>query len=128
MRDKLIELISQKQACGAVYERSQMDERKIKTVDVYNSALADHLLENGIIVPPCKVGDKIYGLFESNRLDGKTRVIEYIVDELLFSTKRGVRPWVICCYGGRRFDNYDFGKTVFLTREAAEQALTGGAE
>lgn len=27
-------------------------------------ALADYLLENGVIVPPCKVGDTIYQIYE----------------------------------------------------------------
>ena len=74
------------------------------------------------------VGDKIYGLFKSNRLGNKTIAVPYIVDELLFSTKRGVRPWVICCYGGARFDNLDFGKTVFTNKEEAEAKLKEGVK
>ena len=43
MRDRLIELISQVQYMGGL-----------------EGQLADHLLANGVIVPPCKVGDKVY--------------------------------------------------------------------
>ena len=46
MRDRLIELL-------------------IKSGVTWNPCgVADHLLENGIIVPPCKVGDTIYQIRE----------------------------------------------------------------
>ena len=115
-RERMIELL------GGYYEETGINIVHYFT-DEESEMLADYILADGWIRPSCKVGDKIYGLFESNRLDRKTRVVEYIVDELLFSSKRGVRPWIICCYGGRRFDNCDFGETVFLTREEAEKAL-----
>ena len=113
MRDRLIELIKN----APVWKNGTFNE--------VCELVVDHLIKNGVILPPCKVGDKIYGLFSSTRLGGETMVVTYVVTELLFSTKRGVRPWVICCYGGTRFDNLDFGKTVFLSKEEAEKALEG---
>lgn len=44
-RERLIELLDQN--CG------YSEEQKAET-------LADYLLANGVIVPPCKVGDKVY--------------------------------------------------------------------
>ena len=50
--NKLVKLIDQIQDCGIVYEISQMDERSTKEEVVLNSTLAEHLLENGVIVAP----------------------------------------------------------------------------
>ena len=48
MRDRLIELL--------------MDSEAFNDADGKADAkhIADHLLANGVIVPPCKVGDTIY--------------------------------------------------------------------
>ena len=47
-RDRLIELLQ-----GA-------NDKYINLLDFEKSLIAKHLLENGVIVPPCKVGDDIY--------------------------------------------------------------------
>ena len=64
---------------------------------------SDYLLEHGVIVLPCKVGDTIY------QTDG-VRIYKSRVKQIIYDT-----------------DNIDFderaiGKTVFLTREEAEKA------
>lgn len=51
MRDRLIEMIKQKQEAGWRFTGDEY------TTDVFNSELADYLIEQGVIVPPCKVGD-----------------------------------------------------------------------
>jgi hypothetical protein len=38
------------------------------------------------------------------------------------------RVYAVLCNVEREFDFSDFGKTVFLTREEAEQKLKGGAD
>jgi hypothetical protein len=78
---------------------------------------ADHLLANGVIVPPCKVGDIVYsinrkalgGHWEDNRyiVDGWG---EYKVCEIPFSLTLWECGW----------------KGIFLTREEAEAKLKGG--
>ena len=102
-RDRLIELISRVQYLGGLEEK-----------------VADHLLANGVIVPPCKVGDKIYMLvtrkthsfvFEERkkmlRVDNQhTFIKETYLTKLNFF---------------KVID--DFGKTVFLTKEEAEAKL-----
>ena len=88
--------------------------------------VADSLLENGVIVPPCKVGDTVYltewwihGTKWERLFSPIQRTIIYFSIE-----KDGVYAHL---KDGCINVEY-FGKTVFLTREAAEEALRGGAE
>lgn len=85
--------------------------------------------EGRLVVLPCKVGDTVYSLSYSRGAQ-KHFVAERKVEEILYCSNRGVRPCIICCFGGWRFDNCDIGKTVFLTREEAEAeaALKGDSE
>ena len=107
MRDKLIELIESARMWGAGTSEE----------------IADHLLAEGVIVPPCKTGDVLYGIRTSAKT-GDTYIEEFAVAEVMYFSMRGVRPFVIACFGGKKYDNADFGKTVFLTREEAERALS----
>ena len=116
MRDRLIELM--KQADEYTLRRLITDNKEA------TAAIADYLIENGVILPPCKVGDtvwfELYGQIES-------AVVYHCTCEL---SRRG------CVISGAyakdtrglelSFDGNSIGKTVFLTREEAEQALKGG--
>lgn len=107
--------------------------------------LADRLIENGVIVPPCKVGDVVYsprenGILEQNVIsieiekDSHVRVYftcDYLCDgcphEQTYQSQAGDSG----CYGEygeSLFAFEDFGKTVFLTREEAERAMKDGAK
>ena len=80
--------------------------------------LADWLRENGVIVPPCKVGDTVYcdGKYFASHCEGKIMSFPVnLIETKVSSIFRGEPD--VC------FDFEDFGKTAFLTREAAEQAL-----
>lgn len=68
--------------------------------------LADYLLEHGVIVPPCKVGDTVYQIDAERVFESKVKAIVYDTDNIAF-------------------DERAFGKTVFLTLEEAENALKG---
>ena len=57
MRDRLVELLNQRQDNGNC---ETIEEKSITLEFVSNEKLADHLIANGVIVPPCKVGDKVY--------------------------------------------------------------------
>ena len=107
MRDRLIELI-QTSVGGCARHWAEV--------------IADHLLAAGVIVPPCKVGDDLYGIRTSAKT-GETYVEELEVAEVMYFSIRGVRPFTIACFGGKKYDNADFGKIVFLTREEAEKAM-----
>lgn len=85
--------------------------------------IADHLLANGVIVPPVKVGDKMYfdGKHFARHCAGE--IMERSVDVVLTEVWATFRGEVDLAFG---FE--DFGKTVFLTREEAEKALAERSE
>lgn len=66
--------------------------------------MADYLIANGVIVPPCKVGDTVY------QVDAE-RVYPSVVKAVIYDTD------------GIAFDERAIGKTVFTSPEEAEQAL-----
>lgn len=75
--------------------------------------IADFLLENGVIVLPCKVGDMVY-IFERG---------SYIIP----ICGQGKPHWEIkiekCSFKYWLLDNHKFGENMFFTREEAEKAL-----
>lgn len=96
--------------------------------------IADYLLEHGVIVLPCKVGDTVYELDEDGRI---VKGIVQSIRQNLIRNKQGrwiVTSWLDDYYvdlNGTRFPREahlyspfsSFGETVFLTREEAEKAL-----
>lgn len=89
---------------------------------------ADHLLANGVIVPPCKVGDLIFMPWEYGGTSGVALLdVTYMVidkDELRIMTDfSSDDEEYFDRYNGGVFYPSDFGKTVFLTREEAVKAL-----
>ena len=104
MRDRLIELVKGSLA------------KHIDKSCLLSENIADDLLANGVIVPPCKVGNTVYIPYLSTVIEKK---VCSIVVQKPFCT-------VYCGGTSLRFFEKDFGKTVFLTREEAEQALKGG--
>ncbi len=108
MRDRLIELL---QNVPADLEGN----RGVGTI-------ADYLLANGAIVPPCKVGDTVYVGVKGTSCVLETKVLAIGVDEDGdFVLNPHEYPDDVFCING-----VNIGKTVFLTREEAEQALKGG--
>lgn len=87
-------------------------------------AIADHLLANGVILPPCKVGDTVYSIEKG--IDH-----QIFIGEVYETTKRREGFWFRYTRrgyftGASSFD--DIGKTVFLTKEDAEKALKERSE
>ena len=100
-------------------------------------AIADHLLANGVIVPPCKVGDTVYRLddlvlksdceecehFEEGWYDcpcecAKTRSTKKHHKCIEIKEDVVSQRWLL------HYLSFELiGKTVFLTREEAEAAL-----
>ena len=123
MRDRLIELL--KTPVTAQLMSSKMNWKQF--VEAVYSHIADNLLANGVIVPPCKVGDavwlvcKIYADVEGVE---KHSIFKGEVSSVS-SEPEGL--WAYCRYeDGLTFWHKcveDFGKIVFLTKEDAEQAL-----
>lgn len=151
MRDRLVKMLAEgRELCEKI--QCEGCRRSCKGLnDCIANVQAEHLLANGVIVPPCKANDKIFVLGEEN---GVFQIKECTVDYFGFEDANGleVRVMFECdedcegCYfsswsqihcgewacGGEYGEGVipidDFGKTVFLTREKAEQALKGGAE
>ena len=80
---------------------------------------ADHLLENGVIVPPCKVGDTIY-VIEYSHLTGDGYILKKHIEA--FTIQDGL---VYIYYSdplGRLIKRLP-DVSAFFTREEAERAL-----
>lgn len=114
-RERLIELISQKQNSGCKIGTCQMNE-----IHCSNAELADYLLANGVIVSPVQVGATVYCTDSYRHLIKPLEIIGFEVDY----TKRICKYY---CSGGDYtpawFKPAEMGKTIFLTREEAEKAL-----
>ena len=112
MRDRLIELVKHVPygvSVGATFEQ------------YFCKKVADHLIENGVIVLPCKVGDTVYriipkcnapynycpynGGYGTARCDKEP--CKAYIKEISFSIS----------------DLENIGKTIFLAKEEAEKAL-----
>ena len=104
-RERLVELLKQNCHC------KDEDCSNCKSNGIcFTHRETDYLLENGVIVPPVKVGDTVY------QRDSAGRIYEITVTKVIYDTN------------GIAFDESAIGKTVFLTKEQAEKALKGGAE
>lgn len=123
MRDRLVELVK-----ASVY--GNIDEGFDGPV-LNCENVADHLIENGVILPPCKVGDTVYCI--NTIFPNDPRINECEVDALHITSGKNkighkkpsyvlVRDKNMKSLSARMyFEN--FGKTVFLTKDQAEQKL-----
>lgn len=110
MRDRLIELI-QNSVNGCARHWAEI--------------IADHLLKNGVIVPPCKVGDTVYYLEGSRILDGTVKSFSTIMKDNYFVVYVETKYSLL---NVARFGYWMFGRKIFLTREEAERTLEGRKE
>lgn len=104
MRDRLVELI------------------KDIVVPFFAEAIADSLLANGVIAPLCKIGEAVCFV---NCLDeiidvGQVYDIRYNGNTCIYRVFRSEEGGDVFA-----FADFEIGKSVFLTREEAEQALKG---
>ena len=119
MRDKLTELIKQAEkqeclntVCGDI--DSLIDSPR------GTEFIADHLLANGVIVPPCKVGQKVWCIVDGvsfNPLEASIYSITIQAEGIIM--RCGVKG-----YYGVSYMATDFGKKFFASKEEAEQALS----
>lgn len=123
-RERLIKLIEQ---CSCHYSPPCTGECcECHNVEMYDrniEHIADHLLANGVIVPPCKVGDTVYHVYKGNT------IVNALVEDW---KKEAFGDWLFrACFSVNGsfvtllFGDNNIGKTVFLTREEAEKALEG---
>ena len=142
MRNRLIELINN-YPCMSTAEDC--------FIESISSDLADYLLSNGVIVPPCKIGDTVYQpsykFTKCSIYDYAPRYCEdsfccgcesacdsvqqpYIYEGKVVSVRITKEQIYLSVSFQEKFDSSSFilGKTVFLTREEAERALKGGEQ
>lgn len=112
----------------AMTDRERLIEIIGKPINILDSddlygAIADHLLENGVIVPPVNIDDYVYQYNDILKEIHGYRIEEVIYYGKIFNYKFSYQA--ICQTHGIviRFSESEIGKTVFLTREEAEKAL-----
>lgn len=112
-RERLVEILKDNQGDNTYY----MTDETVQSV-------SDVLLDNGVSVPPVKIGQTVHGI-------SRGVIIPISIDKILYSN-RGVdilgRNERCFGYGTitLRPDN-DFGIEWYTTKEEAEKALKGGA-
>ncbi|MBQ8808640.1 MAG: hypothetical protein IJZ81_04970 [Clostridia bacterium] len=123
-RERLVELLgeellnysswSTEMALQGTYEMPSAEE-----------VLADKLLADGWMRPPCKVGDIVYEALPKCGYIRSLNVVGFHLGK--FPDLRGhKRKEYLVCYSDYSLTHIDidkFGKTVFLSKEEAEQAL-----
>ena len=130
MRDRLIKLLcgvecEGEETFGNCPQRRDGQCRTVQKLEMCQiGAIADHLIANGVIVPPCKVDDIVYmvtpgGKIHEKKVLGSASVVGLnLRDEIWMKHS-------FTCESALVFNEDDIGKTVFLTREEAEQTLKG---
>ena len=122
-RDRLIELIVYADTDDS-YECKLCTKDDVSCRECGASKLADHLLANGVIVPPCKVGDYIWLVFTpkypANPNDyGKWFMQQDGVQRIIFGAKGlSIETWNMGTIPAK-----ELGKKIFLTKEEAEAKL-----
>ncbi len=86
-------------------------------------AIAERLIDEGVICPPCKVGDVVYKIMDFEYTSGRVLEIEVLCTEIQGTMRFYAKTVKRYRYNYTWLDSADFGKTVFLTREEAEAAL-----
>ena len=113
MRDKLIELIR--------IASHELTSRCVGDCGDCADKIANHILADGWIRPPCKVGDILYVISNDKQ------ILPFVVNRIIITDYIKIKVDYIA---GRDYEiKYlllqHFGKTVFLTKEEAEKALKG---
>jgi hypothetical protein len=74
-------------------------------------SIADYLIANGVILPPCKVGNTIYQTDGVRIYASTIHEITYTASKVIFVTENTV------------FDEQAINNSIFFTPEEAEKAL-----
>ena len=121
MRERLIELLMS----NSCHEKECPDVHcgecpHIAIFEGDAEKIADLLLVNGVIVPPCKVGTVVY-VVRSQTSNGKNLYLrEELIDHYRVFDKMA---FMVFESGRTSVPDYRWKTTVFLTREEAEAAL-----
>lgn len=135
-RERLIELLNRYFTIGDSYAYNLTRVKEafaIGTVDIddfvefdeeITADIADYLLENGVIVPPCKVGDTVW-VIRSQTSNGKNL---YILEDRVKRIVTERQECLQSAWTRIEFENitseFEWGfSNIFLTKEEAEKAL-----
>jgi hypothetical protein len=110
MRDRLIELLESFPTFGG-------GSLKEKWMPEAVERLAQHLLANGVIAPPCKVGDTVWCILPNDYDEA------YIAEKFVTAILMRDIGLIIRC-GFLHFKELEIGKDLFFTREEAEKELS----
>jgi hypothetical protein len=112
MKERLVELV-----------KKAHDEQKYLTSDKSINAIADYILADGWLRPPCKVGDILYAIDNCTNHPEKLVVIavhQYEKHTAITTLSRSQRVYA--------YEEEAIGKYVFRTREQAQAKLKEGGK
>ena len=97
-----------------------------KGLCAYCYTMADHLLANGVILPPCKVGQTVWVIPK-----GLHEVCKATIVRIEYNYYSSPQEWLVVEYVSSIVGIQEYksridlmlGKTVFLTKEEAEEKL-----
>ena len=136
MRDRLVELMNfvqcKAECCSALDggrcgDLDNLDRCQIETI-------ADHLIANGVVVPPCKVGDTVYCIYNNKVTQGTVRLIRPFIskEEIIFKGNI-IGEFDSLFYDDGRKEEFElyvvfekpYGceRVAYLTKDQAEQKL-----
>ena len=113
-KERLIEILSK-----TIYPKEGVDPAEV---------VADYLLDNGVIVPPCKVGDTVFAIPSEvncklnimHNMHHNNRIYEQVVDHITIWQSDYM---LYTCDGLCAVRSKAYKDTWFTTREEAEKAL-----
>ena len=124
MRNRLIESIKQGDKAFA----NKYTGKVMSHIEEVYDFIADHLLADGWVRPPCKVGQIVY---QTQPI--RNRVQAFEVTAYKFNGNYYHFSWTLKDHDGfyenvDGFSEFQIGATVFLSEEEALKALKGGGE
>ena len=106
------------------------DNQGDSTYYITNAAaleIVDVLLENGAIVPPVKVGDIVWIIYDNYVTTGK--ILAFYIDGVGYMVDLSVYTKEETVIGNKSIISKDYTvDDIFLTKEEAEQVLKGNNE
>ncbi len=128
IRERLIDLFK-KIEYTAFPELTMKANLANQFTDYALNSIVDEMIKNGVIAPPCNVGDTVYPKSADRRFRAFVEKIEITTDGLCFWwVQYDVGVDCTECWDEGCFSIAEIGKTVFLTEAEYEIALKGGAD
>lgn len=123
-REKLKQLLIYTPNCDNECSLCEYKYTDDKCEEHLSGIMADHLLSNGVIVLPCKVGDTIYSFDKY----GKSPIVRGYVDEIIMDSLSREK-WIIVMkdeYNRRMtFFEDEIGNIIFFSEEEIKAKIKG---